>query len=439
MSEKNEKVTPTKHENRAEDSSAGKLRFIEPRTTEWRPLRISDAYSVAKDEPEQKAETERKVADSREKLRDVLNSSLQMPNLVVLAGSGTSLGPEIGGPSMWDLWDHAVLQSPGTDRKEEQLVLTETAEAILKIVGFDVTKHGQNIEALLSQCESYLQFQESEPVSNFIKDCRGLILKKCTQFLRSADDASWNDSKVAAHRTFLHRLSKRRTRDPRLKIFTTNYDLCFERAASLQDLIVLDGLSFYRPRRFSPSFFDYDIVRRPSGKTDVGDYLEGVFSLFKLHGSVSWERSGEDIVEVEKPSDEAACLIYPARGKYQQSFLQPHLELLSQYLNSLRQPNTCLLIAGFGFNDDHLTEPIYAAIKTNPQLRVVIADWKAEDHLVRPDTSTSLYWKRFGDLAASGSDVWFVNASFKDLASLLPDLGSMSPGEQLEKVIRRLK
>lgn len=434
MSENKNADEPAKFEAKVSKSTAGILRFLEPRSSEWRDLHVSGSNGS-----EQEVETETKVADSRDNLRDVLNCSLQMPNLIVLAGSGTSLGPDIGGPSMWDLWDHAILKNPGTKRKVTELTPTKDATDILELVGFAPEKHGENIEALLSHCESFLQFKESKTVSDFIERCRRMILEKCTQFLRSADGKSWDDAKVKAHRTFLHRLSKRRTRDPRLKIFTTNYDLCFERAASLQNLIVLDGFSFYRPRRFSPNFFDYDIVRRPSGKTDAGDYLEGVFSLLKLHGSVSWERLGEDVIEADAPSATNACLVYPARGKYQQSFLQPHLELLSQYLNSLRQPNTCLLITGFGFNDDHLTEPIYAAVKTNPQLRLVIADWKAEDHLVRPDSNTSPYWKRFGELAVAGADVWFINASFGDFTSMLPELGTLSPGEQLEKVIRRLK
>ena len=37
----------------------------------------------------------------------MLLSSLQMSNLVILSGSGTSLG-DVGGPSMKDLWNYAI-------------------------------------------------------------------------------------------------------------------------------------------------------------------------------------------------------------------------------------------------------------------------------------------------------------------------------------------
>jgi hypothetical protein len=47
-----------------------------------------------------------------------------------------------------------------------------------------------------------------------------IYLEKCSDFL--------DVGKLEAHKTVLHRLSRRRVRDPRLKVFTTNYDLCFE-------------------------------------------------------------------------------------------------------------------------------------------------------------------------------------------------------------------
>lgn len=38
-------------------------------------------------------------------IRGKLKSALQMPNIMVLAGSGTSLGNIVKGPRMWDLWE----------------------------------------------------------------------------------------------------------------------------------------------------------------------------------------------------------------------------------------------------------------------------------------------------------------------------------------------
>jgi hypothetical protein len=159
-----------------------------------------------------------------------------------------------------------------------------------------------------------------------------------------------------------------------------------------------------------------------------------VFQLYKLHGSVNWAREGEVICEKDSPTPEEACLIYPASGKYHQSFLQPHLESLAQYLASVREPNTCLLVVGFGFTDDHLAEPMLAAAHSNPNLRLVIVDRDAENKV--KDANGNRYWTQLSVLGMGGEDVWFINVSFEDFVQMVPDLKSLTPAETLVKAVK---
>jgi len=203
-------------------------------------------------------------------------------------------------------------------------------------------------------------------------------------------------------------------------------------------LVVLDGFSFTQPRHFDPRFFLYDIVRRPSTGDEVGTLLEGVFHLYKLHGSVNWSRASDGEIEiVAKPDPDSACLIYPAKGKYQQSYVQPHLESISQYFSVLREPNTCLIVTGFGFNDDHLSEPILAAVRTNPHLRLIIVNPSADD-LTANSTDKNKYWETLFGLAKQGEDVWLINASFGDFVEMIPDLKSLTPAQRLTRDIKLL-
>jgi len=366
---------------------------------------------------------------AKDELKSFLLSSLQMQHVVVLAGSGTSLGPITKGPSMWDLWDYCVHSNPGDPNFDGEV--SDNATKVIKEVGYDVAAEKENIEALLSRCDAYLQVHSSTDVTTFITASKTMILKKCSEFIDPADA-----NQLAAHRTFLHRLSRRRVRDSRLKLFTTNYDLCFETAAGRQGLVALDGFSFTQPRQFDPRFFLYDIVRRPTTGDDVGTPLEGVFHIYKLHGSVNWSRKGDNEIEVEPtPTPDSACLIYPAKGKYQQSYVQPHLELVSQYFSVLREPNTCLIVAGFGFNDDHLSEPILAAVRTNPHLRLIIVNPSADDITARRKEKNK-YWETLFSLAEQGEDVWLINANFGDFADLIPDLKSLTPAQRLTRDIK---
>lgn len=384
--------------------------FYDREAKNWEHLK-PNAAGGAEEQKEEKSH-----ASARKPLHDYLLASLQMQHVMVLAGSGTSLGP-VGGPSMGVLWKSCVTENSG-------------AADVIETVGYDEAGQKENIEALLSQCEAYLQIKPDQTVLAFVNLSKKTILEKCSTFVDSR-----NPDQLKSHRTFLHRLSRRRVRDSRLKLFTTNYDLCFEAAAAKQGLVVVDGFSFSQPRCFDPRFFLYDIVRRTPAGGELGTPLEGVFQLYKLHGSVNWSREASgDVVVVDSPKPEDACLIYPAKGKYQQSFIQPHLELVSQYFASLREPNTCVVAIGFGFNDDHLSEPLLAAVRTNPYLRLVIVSLSAKTDV----EGENRYWKRLYELATQGADILLVASTFAQFAELIPDLKSLTPAEQLAKSVKAL-
>lgn len=374
--------------------------FRAPDANEWRALTTDEG---AKDQQEE-------AQKARDVLKNMLLASLQMQHLVVLAGSGCSLSA--GGPSMLDLWNDAVGTEP-----------TDAAKRVADKVSHDLSD--QNIEAFLSRIEAALHVSDDNEVAAFLNASKIVILDRCSGFLKN--------EKLEAHKTFLHRLSRRRVRDQRLKIFTTNYDLCFEWAAGELGGVALDGFSFGAPRLYDPRFFSYDIIRRPRSGDDLGNYLEGVFLLYKLHGSVNWARTGNGaIFETGQRKPEEACLIYPATGKYQQSYTQPYLESMAQYLAAVREPNTCMLVVGFGFNDDHLAEPLLGAVRSNPHLRVIIVDPAAQANL----ENGNRYWKQLTELSVREEDVWFIAADFQGFAQMIPDLKSLTPADKLMKAIQ---
>ncbi|ACT08499.1 hypothetical protein Dd1591_3693 [Dickeya chrysanthemi Ech1591] len=379
----------------------GFVSFLKPGSSEWQPLN-NEAFIFWRDRnvnaelppdnddlifsvPLTDSDKDL-VKDNRNYFNDILLRSLQLPNLSFFAGSGTSLG-EVGGPSMWDLWVQAMWNNPLA--KEDDIdygCLKGTAFDICDKVNYSEKKH-PNIEHFLSQCDAYLAFHNDEAVSGFLNEVKSIILEQCQNFIISGK------SNLSSYMMLLQKMARRRVRDPRLKVFTTNYDMTFETSASALGMMVIDGFSYTGKRKFDGKYFNYDVIKRDENEHE---FIEGVFQLYKLHGSVSWSRSNDGIYESNEPSASSACLIYPAKGKYQQAFIQPHLELLSRFLDSLRVKNSCLVISGFGFNDDHLSEPIYSAIKSNPSLRLIIADFKCATHIENDgNNGSSKYWKLF--------------------------------------------
>lgn len=402
-------------------SPDGLLAYLKPKSKQWLPLSDDAFRFFSKTDEINQSDTD-SMRLNRSSLQDMLSTALQLPNISFFAGSGTSLA-EVRGPSMWDLWEKAMTESLLSDG------LTPEAKSVCAKVRYTEFV-SPNIEHFLSQCDAYLLFNpEDIEVENFLIKVKTLILDECSSFIAKPG------SDLSTYRNLLQKLARRRVRDPRLKVFTTNYDMCFETSSSDLGMMVIDGFSYTRKRRFDGKYFNYDVVRRDSEKHE---FVEGIFQLYKLHGSVSWVRDGNEIFEYAKPSAKDACLIYPAKGKYQQAFLQPHLELLSRFLESLRQPNSCLFMAGFGFNDDHLSEPIYSAIKSNPSLKLIIADYKCAAHIENAGSSgSSAYWRKFADLSEQGYDIHFVNGTFKGFVEQIPNLRALSPAEQLANAVKR--
>lgn len=408
----------------------GQLAYLCPGSKSWQALDEDSFISIHHKEDfstyKLTDEDHRKLNSSREILSDILLKSLQLPNLSLFAGSGTSLA-EVGGPSMWNLWQRSMLIDPNATKDDLTFnQLKPDAETTAKTVKYTETEN-PNIEHFLSQCDSYLSFNEDSKIENFINSVKKIIVNECSSFI------SREGSDLSAYEILLQKLARRRVRDPRLKIFTTNYDMCFETAASNLGLMVVDGFSYTRIRKFNGRYFNYDVVRRD---LDSNEYVEGIFQLYKLHGSVSWERKDKDIIESNGFLPQDAVLIYPAKGKYQQAFIQPHLELLSRFLESLRQPNSCLLIAGFGFNDDHLSEPIISAVKSNPGLKLIISDFRAAYNIDKSGIITSPYWEELSELSLKGYDIHFINGSFSKFASLIPNLRALSPADHLAKAVK---
>lgn len=417
MSKDPPKGAPTPSETAGQAQAAMSLppperqvRFRLPRASEW------ETYEVTHD-PKIDGAKERAAA-ARERLTSFLLASMQMQNLLILAGSGTSLC--VGGPSMSKLWSECVGD-----------VAVEPTKTVLGVLRYGSAATERNIEELLSRCDALLQVNpDNKDVLAFRKRAIETILHECR---KPGKDPSHD---LNAHKDFLRRLARRRARDPRLRLFTTNYDLCFETAAGALGLVALDGFSFSQPRRFDPRFFEYDLVRRGANPSDATAYVAGVFQYLKLHGSVDWAMTPETTVVDAEVDASRACLIYPATTKFRLSFQQPHLELMAQYLAALREPSTCLLVIGFGFNDAHVTEPLLAAMETNPHFRAVIVSPNVENHSSIPKADTC--WPRLVNLIERGADISLVAADFPGFVRLVPDLKALNPAEQLQRAVKTI-
>jgi hypothetical protein len=183
---------------------------------------------------------------------------------------------------------------------------------------------------------------------------------------------------------------------------------------------------------FDGSSFDLDFVRRNG--TDQMVLEPNVLQLLKLHGSIDWSREGLMVRKVPGlPSQ--PVLIYPTANKYQLSFQQPYLEMMSRFQLGLRRPDVSLIVVGFGFNDAHIVAPIEAAIRSNVGMRLVVVDPGIRG------TNRNSHFDWLEQLVLDGDQrITLIRGTFSDLTRMLPDAAEFderqSHADRLARITR---
>lgn len=406
-------------------------------------------------EAEEGTTTNRKQG-CKERVDEALQTALHSTNVIVLLGSGASFCAKNDGgttaPSMGDLWDEvqikviASAQDIGMSFDEVAMSVTGQASASLK----------KNIEGLLSYCKIQLELLSvrAEVGEEFPEKKLKSSLEK---FLKLAEETilarvGFVDEKttLTAHSALLQKFSRRSVEKPRVRLFTTNYDLCVEQAALRQNIVLIDGFSHSARQRFNRDNFQHDIVRRTPVSTKA-EYVDGVFHLYKLHGSIDWRRQSDNVVirSMESRPELRPVLIYPRSSKYQESFESPYLDMFAALQASLREPDTTLIVAGFGFADDHISSPIWSAVESNLSLRLIFCDpnlldahkLDSGDHSIDADIEAQFpYQKKIMKLVQQGDGrITVLNGRFEDLVDALPTISGDTDRQRLQDRLERIR
>lgn len=227
-------------------------------------------------------------------------------------------------------------------------------------------------------------------------------------------------------------------------LFTTNYDMFFERTAdALSGFILNDGFDratgLTDAFRFAPEKY-FDRTYR-SGSIYNHQAEVPTFNLIKIHGSLSWGRkddeqivfdparpaglSDADKAEPEKvvASLKQRALILPNIRKFESTLLdRVYFDLLRLYSNALERENALLLAFGFSFADEHILDITRRALR-NPTAQLVIFSYSAESAV----TYAQLFDQQRNVLVvapADGAKISFTELN-ELLASIAPETTSL--------------
>lgn len=329
-------------------------------------------------------------------------------HIVILAAAGTSLDNGSNkGKTRDGLWEDGV----ASINKVHNILWEKETEKSQRITT------EKDIESLLSHV--LLMEKVDEAKASQLKPLREQLEKNIREACRLTLDVN-----NAPHKTFLDKITARKASEPRVQLFTTNYDTLFEQAAQEGGYAVIDGFSFTFPRTFSGRYFDYDIVQRERTRLkDEESFVSKVFHLYKMHGSLTWERTEQGRVQ-QVDSTNSPLIVYPASDKYESSYEQPYFEMMSRFQQALRRENTLLIVLGFGFRDKHIQNVILEAVNQNPSFQLVIVNYNGNETINREEL------KEYFDGSEIKRNVSIVFDTFKNFTENFPENKTYSSNEE---------
>lgn len=161
-----------------------------------------------------------------------------------------------------------------------------------------------------------------------------------------------------------------------MKVFTLNYDLCFERTIKAkQDIIIELGFS---DRTWHYKNFDSIESRQ----------TETHFALYKLHGSINWEKNEEGFILLKDDPTRNAELIFGL--PYKLTSTDPYFFYATEFRKSLLDDHSKVIVCiGYSFYDEYLNLFIAQAMKDNSDRVLLVVTFCEESEVASKKTEIS--------------------------------------------------
>ncbi|WP_347132532.1 SIR2 family protein [Staphylococcus hominis] len=257
-----------------------------------------------------------------------------------------------------------------------------------------------NLEDFLSQLQSFFPF-----VSEKDKLKLDSSFNKIIEIIKEKTSYDYDESKFK-HGILINQLTNLHKSPNRLSVVTTNYDIVVEESAYSLNYTVFDGFSFAHKPIFDVDMFEWYLSKPITEvKSQKESYKKNVMNLLKIHGSLTWERQNNNIIRKNKGEVNNPIMIFPSSNKYMQSYEKPYFDLFTKFQSLLRKSNTVLITSGFSFADNHISQMIIQAIKTNPSLILLVTDY-----IIEPEHPNE-NWEELLKLMNSDYNISFLQAT----------------------------
>lgn len=299
--------------------------------------------------------------DPLRELSEIRNQLSYSKRLGFLFGSGTSKA--MGIPDITNLTQNVEDVLKNENKKYYQLIKD----------GLD--SDAQHIEAILNQVRLIRQITSDKKTKSFDRingeKAKQLDKAVCEEIYKIISIAETKADLTIA-KGFIKWLNWV-SRDFTKEIFTTNYDLIFEK--SFENLLIpfFDGfVGSHEP------FFAHESL---DGKSNYDRPPVSWIRLWKLHGSLGWfwklndDKKSHRVIRLSDGAKEkfpdAELVIYPSRDKYESSRKQPFTSYFDRLKEFLLGGEGIFIVNGYSFSDDHINEVLFNCLNQNNRLHMI--------------------------------------------------------------------
>ncbi len=158
-----------------------------------------------------------------------------------------------------------------------------------------------------------------------------------------------------------------------VNIFTTNYDLYNEQALDSLTFPYNNGFIGTYNRIFNPASYKYAYVEDMNLTKNVWERVPNFYNLYKIHGSITWVKHGEQIKEVDYNHIDAKdiVMIYPTPLKDRTTLMTPYSDLFRAMETAMLRKNSVLITLGYSFADDHINRLILNSLAI-PTFKLIV-------------------------------------------------------------------
>jgi hypothetical protein len=306
----------------------------------------------------------------------------------------------------------------------DETKLKEITRAHINFLELSYLKTLNNIETLLEELDkedsSTGKFDIAR-VSIYKKFYDDVIVKNLKLISDDAETLEVVSNYRALLETINYLMLRRKSslHDKQVNIFTTNIDIFFEKSFESSGLEYNDGFNGRFKPEFNLSNFKKSIFKKSLQYDNISEIP--TFNLVKLHGSLSWKISGDQVIsftdrleevgDIDKIKLDAKSLVgfnekteyselisesakiktppagssdfkrayeqlgivNPDKNKFKHSILnENYYELLRIYTNELEKESALLFVFGFSFADEHIRHVTARTANANPTLTIYV-------------------------------------------------------------------